>query len=230
MHMSDQGVITAKSQGEGSAGNITLDISGHVRMHKNSLIETHARKADGGDIAITSPGYLYLHESEITTSVNGSMGNGGSMRLEPAFIILDNSLITANAFEGNAGEIDISTNSIYNFSGEPVRKVITAKSHYGLDGKITINSPEGNTLSVIPIAVPKAKKHTDMRPPCLLFVDIKQYTCTAGGWRQLVLSSQIINSLVRLLAYLSQEVCGSCAAFASRELFHTWRATSTTAR
>jgi large exoprotein involved in heme utilization and adhesion len=124
----DQGIITASSSGTGNAGNIK----------------------------ITSPGYLHLSNSEITTSVSANNGNGGNITLDPEFIILDNSYIKANAFEGKGGVINITTTGIYNFSGEPIKDIITAKSEVeGLDGLVTINSPDIDISKSLTQILPK---------------------------------------------------------------------------
>ena len=123
----DQGIITASSSGTGNAGNIK----------------------------ITSPGYLHLSNSEITTSVSANNGNGGNITLDPEFIILDNSYIKANAFEGKGGNINITSTDIYNFSGEPVEDMITAISVNGLDGLVTINSPDIDISQSLTQILPK---------------------------------------------------------------------------
>lgn len=133
--------ITASSQGQGQAGHINLILGGNLFM-QNSSIRTSTERADGGNINLTTPGYLRLINSEISTSVKAAVGNGGNMTLTPEFILLNNSQIQANAFKGKGGNLDITTTGIYNFSAEPIAQVITASSQLGIDGEITIRSPE----------------------------------------------------------------------------------------
>ncbi|BAP56084.1 large exoprotein containing haemagglutination activity domain [Thioploca ingrica] len=129
--------ISAASSDQGDAGQVELNIGESLRM-QNSVIETKTQQADGGSIIITSPGYLYLVGSQITTSVQGEKGDGGNITLKPEFILLNNALIQANAFEGNGGNIDITVTGLYKLSPS----VIEASSQYGINGEITVNSPD----------------------------------------------------------------------------------------
>lgn len=130
-------ISAASLRGQGDAGQVELNIGKSLHM-QDSVIETKTQQADGGDIAITSPGYLYLVGSQITTSVQGEKGDGGNIILQPEFILLDNAHIQANAFEGNGGNIDIIVTGLYKFSPS----VIEASSQYGINGEITVTSPD----------------------------------------------------------------------------------------
>jgi len=133
--------ITASSLGLGRAGQIGLHVKESLQM-QDSSIKTETFHADGGNIQITSPGYLYLINSAVTTSVKNQEGDGGNMLVKPEFIVLDNSLIKANATQGKGGNIQITTTGIYNFSKEPIEEVIIASSEFGIDGEINIDSPD----------------------------------------------------------------------------------------
>ena len=130
-------ISAASIRGQGDAGQIKLNIGKSLRM-QDSVIETKTQQADGGDIVITSLGYLYLVGSQITTSVQGAKGDGGNIILQPEFILLNNAHIQANAFEGNGGNIDITVTGLYKFSPS----VIEASSQYGINGEITVVSPD----------------------------------------------------------------------------------------
>jgi filamentous hemagglutinin family protein len=138
VELKETSAISAASFGEqGDAGQVELNISKSLRM-QDSAIETKTQQADGGNIIITSPGYLYLVGSQITTSVQGEKGDGGNIILQPEFILLNNAHIQANAFEGNGGNIDITVTGLYKFSPS----VIEASSQYGINGEITVVSPD----------------------------------------------------------------------------------------
>jgi filamentous hemagglutinin family protein len=140
VYLTGESTISASSiRGKGDAGQIKLKIGKSLQM-QDSTIETETQQADGGDIQIVSPGYLYLVGSQITTSVHGNMGNGGNITLKPEFIVLDNARIQANAFEGDGGNIAITITGFY----ELAESVIEASSEYGIDGEITIDSPDAN--------------------------------------------------------------------------------------
>jgi large exoprotein involved in heme utilization and adhesion len=147
MVLNNEASISAKStsMGRGRAGNIIIKVDNATIQ--DSFVETSTEGANGGNIHITSPGYLYLTDSEITTSVFAEKGDGGNITLNPQFIVLDNSKIIAQAYEGRGGNIDITTTGIYNNTIQgifesPLRRAINASSQLGIDGEIQINTPE----------------------------------------------------------------------------------------
>ncbi len=138
------------SLGQGDAGDVVINVKDKLIM-QNSFIKTSADKAEGGNIHITSPGYLSLIHSGIITSVFAEKGDGGNITLAPQFIVLDNSKIIAQAYEGRGGNIDITTTGIYNNTIQgifesPLRRAINASSQLGIDGEIQINTPEINVM------------------------------------------------------------------------------------
>ncbi|MDM8560789.1 filamentous hemagglutinin N-terminal domain-containing protein [Candidatus Parabeggiatoa sp. HSG14] len=141
VNMINEGTISAFSDGQGNAGQMVLTIGNQLKM-KNSTIEASAKSADGGNIAINSPSYFYLIDSQITASVNEEFGSGGNLFLNPRFMVLDGSQIFAKAKKGLGGNIDITTKGIYNFTGEPLSTIINASSEFGVDGVVTISTPD----------------------------------------------------------------------------------------
>ncbi len=139
--LTDKGTITARSDAIGDAGYLELQVEDSLCM-QNGFIQTEAVSADGGDITIYSPGYLYLTNSQITTDVKAEEGDGGNITLNPKFLALDDSKITAKAVSGDGGNINITTTAgiygIYDFS----KSIIDASSEFGLDGVVKINSPD----------------------------------------------------------------------------------------
>ncbi|MDM8558052.1 filamentous hemagglutinin N-terminal domain-containing protein [Candidatus Parabeggiatoa sp. HSG14] len=146
IRLSDNGLITAYSTEQGNAGNVVLTVGEKLEM-QNSVIETAAERADGGDIRISSPGYLYLIGSRITTSVQAEKGDGGNITLKPEFMVLDGSQIIARAVGGKGGNINITTTGIYAFSESP----IDASSQLGVDGVVDIDSPDVNVEAALVI-------------------------------------------------------------------------------
>ena len=160
IHIKNGGVISAVSTGTfdalganpGNAGNINL-VVGALHM-SNGTITTAAAEAAGGDITITHTGsILDLANSQITTSVNGGLGGGGSItigaELDPVtfepfnvnpfdFIVLNNSGIHANAFGGPGGNIHIFSNVF--LSSVPIATAVTATSALSTPGIIDIQS------------------------------------------------------------------------------------------
>jgi hypothetical protein len=138
------GGISARSEGQGNAGDIILHLGDKLLMNQGS-IRTSATSADGGNIQITAPNYFYLVNSEITTSVGTGFGGGGNITLTPEFVIQDQSPIIAQAYGGPGGNIQITTTGIYQFP--PVAtSLIDASSQLGIDGEILISLPDVDAL------------------------------------------------------------------------------------
>ncbi|MDM8562464.1 filamentous hemagglutinin N-terminal domain-containing protein, partial [Candidatus Marithioploca araucensis] len=153
------GIVTSSNSGAdnaGDAGKIIIN-AGRIFIKNGGKIGANTNTADGGNITITSPGYIYLTPGgQITTSVGAEKGDGGNITLNPEFIILDNGKIIARAKEGQGGNIDINTTGIYKFPPKSASS-IDASSELGIDGVVTIDSPNENvtegllTLPTTPI-------------------------------------------------------------------------------
>ena len=100
---------------------------------------TEATQSSGGKITITPnpTGTVQLTNSTISASVLDGTGGGGSVTIDPQFVLLQNSQILANAVFGPGGNIFITTNLL-----EPdATSVISASSQFGQNGTITVQSP-----------------------------------------------------------------------------------------
>ncbi|MDM8567727.1 filamentous hemagglutinin N-terminal domain-containing protein [Candidatus Halobeggiatoa sp. HSG11] len=144
LQLTESGFITAESRGTGFAGDIVLNLNDSLTM-KNSFIRTSAIKADGGNLTIKTPSYVYAVDSQITTSVSEDFGGGGNITINPEFIVMDGSTIFAKAKKGAGGNINIATTGIYNFTGESIAQIINASSEFGMDGIVTIETPDNNS-------------------------------------------------------------------------------------
>jgi len=130
-------LISAESSGPGDAGNITLTATDMFNM-KGSSLTTEAKGADGGNIKINTDYMVHLVGSEITATVGGGPETvGGNINIDPEFVILDNSKIIANAFEGRGGNIRIVAGT---FLADP-NSTVDASSAKGIDGTVEIRAP-----------------------------------------------------------------------------------------
>lgn len=135
---SDSGVDSST----GIAGNIILQAE-QLDLRDGSQISTTSNTADGGTITLQLTGYLYAQASAITTSVGDSVGGGGNITLDSAFLVLDNSSVIARAIGGPGGNINITTNGIFRFL--PVaNSPIDASSQRNVDGIVEIHAPDVN--------------------------------------------------------------------------------------
>ncbi len=161
--LSDGGVISAKSSGTGDAGNVYINL-GDRFFSINGSVTTEAVQADGGNIELNAEYMVYLINSEITTSVGGGpLTVGGNINIDPEYVILKNSRIIANAFEGMGGNIRIVAGS---FIIDP-SSTVSASSALGIDGTVDIDAPVinlGGFLSLLPKTFLSASEL--LREPC----------------------------------------------------------------
>lgn len=142
--ISDQGSVTADSFGAGLAGDIAITAGSSIVMD-HGTVSTRATTSDGGNITLKAPKIIRLVNSRITTSVESGRGAGGNIFIDPQFVILNNSSITANAFGGPGGNITIVAD---NFLTDPT-SFVEASSALSTPGSVQIQSPDNNVASDI---------------------------------------------------------------------------------
>lgn len=133
----------------GAAGS--LQIGGEqITISDRAQITTESEDGNGGDIILSLTDSLVLRrQGQITATAGtaqGGGGDGGNIIIDAGFIIApgsENSDITANAFAGNGGKIDIRTNGL--LLGIAVRdrpslstSDITASSDLGIAGTVIV--------------------------------------------------------------------------------------------
>jgi filamentous hemagglutinin family protein len=144
--IADGARISVDSQGQGNAGNIRLQAES-LTLNQGAISAT-TTSGEGGNLFLEVRDLLLLrNNSQISTNAGGT-GNGGNITIAAQFIVanpFENSDITANAFVGRGGNINITTKGIFGI--EPRVRLtplsdITASSELGVSGTIAINSPE----------------------------------------------------------------------------------------
>jgi len=133
-------LISAESSGAGDAGNVDITTTDSLLM-RDSAITTEAKQADGGNIDISAGYMVNLIHSKITASVGGGPETtGGNITIDPHYVILNDSQIIANAYEGKGGNIRIIADV---FLASP-ESVVDASSALGIDGTVDIQAPIQN--------------------------------------------------------------------------------------
>jgi filamentous hemagglutinin family protein len=147
----DGAVVSARTSSQGNGGNITLQVRDLLQLRRNSQISTAA-------------------------GIPGAGGDGGNINIDAKLIVAipgENSNIIANAFEGNGGNINITTQGIF---GIQFREELTplsdinASSEFGVNGIVQINTPDidpSRGLTNLPTEVVDASNQIDQ-------------TCSAG--------------------------------------------------
>jgi filamentous hemagglutinin family protein len=140
--------IAAASGGAGDAGSIRLSAA-NLTLKNGASITTQAATANGGNISLRVGDFLHLVDSRITTSVNGSAGNGGNILIDAQLVVLDHSDIIAQAVAGHGGNITIDANDFIASNDS----LVSASSQLGISGTIDVVGPRvdlNGSLVVLP--------------------------------------------------------------------------------
>jgi large exoprotein involved in heme utilization and adhesion len=146
----DGGIITSRSRGRGTAGEIDIKANS-VHLNKGQ-ITAETTSSNGGNINLNLSDYLLLRNNSLISTTAGTAeagGNGGNITINAPFIIAvpkENSDISANAYSGKGGNVNIRTRSILGIEARPKATPetndITASSELGVQGQINIIQPE----------------------------------------------------------------------------------------
>ena len=156
-------VISAESSGAGNAGDIGIAAS-NTFTSRNSSVTTEARAADGGNLLINLGTMLRLIDSKITTSVGGGPQTvGGNIEVASEYVILQNSRIIANAYEGRGGNIGIDAGT---FLADP-NSLVDASSALGINGTVDIRAVVQSIAGVVqPLPKDFVSAGDLLRTPC----------------------------------------------------------------
>lgn len=172
--------ITAKSSGTGNAGNITIEAAESLES-RNGFVTTEAIRSDGGNITVKVDSIVHLVDSEITASVGGGPETvGGNITIDPQFVILKNSRIVANAYEGTGGNIRIAANV---FLADP-ESVVDASSALGVSGTVDIRAVINNVTGVLgPLPSDTMSASALLRERCIARIREGKYSSFVVGGR-----------------------------------------------
>lgn len=146
----DNSTITTSSVTEGIGGNVQIQ-AGSLRLENQSFITGETTSSQGGNLQLELSSRLLMRRgSQITATAGtaGAGGDGGNINISAPVILAfptENSDITANAFEGNGGNIQLIADGILGleFRDQPTSQSdITASSELGVSGNVTLSTPE----------------------------------------------------------------------------------------
>ena len=167
--LQDGATIAVGSLGSGLGGNITI-FANYLSLLNGSSITASTASTNGGNINLNVPSILLLrYGSNITTTAGtaNAGGNGGNINIKAGFIVGvkgENSDIFANAFTGNGGKVDITTNGIYGLEFRPQLtgfSDIAASSQFGVQGNVIVTTPDidpGRGLTSLPLNLVDSSK------------------------------------------------------------------------
>jgi filamentous hemagglutinin family protein len=140
--------ISSQSEGNGIAGDILIETRQNLELDRSNISAT-TLSGDGGNIRLRVRDLLLLrNDSNISTTAGqaGAGGDGGNITINADFVVAvpkEDSDITANAFNGRGGNINITTQGIYGLTFRkediPASSDITASSQFGVDGEFQLD-------------------------------------------------------------------------------------------
>ncbi|MHC5723807.1 MAG: two-partner secretion domain-containing protein, partial [Nostoc sp.] len=160
--ISDGAVVTVSSQypkdvtyaqgaiNLGQAGNLNVS-AGSILLNEGKLT-SNSESGKGGNITLNVQDLLLMRRnSQISTNAETplSNGDGGNININSKFLVAvpnENSDISANAFTGIGGRVDITTDGLFGIvpqksPTDPTEKSdITASSQLGVSGEVTIKT------------------------------------------------------------------------------------------
>jgi large exoprotein involved in heme utilization and adhesion len=138
LELSSGAQLSARSESTSNAGSIRLTATDTI-LSEHSTVTAEATQADGGNILVTAAAMVRLRDSRLTATVGGGPQTvGGNVTIDPQFVVLQNSQIVANAFEGRGGNIRIQAQQV--FLADPA-SLVSASSTLGINGQVAIQAP-----------------------------------------------------------------------------------------
>lgn len=146
----DDARIAVNSQGSGKGGNIQIQAES-LTLDNQGLISAETASNKGGNINLSLQDLLLLRRNSQISSTAGTAqagGDGGNVTIKTSFIIAvpsEDSNISANAFTGKGGNVDITVKSLFGIesrSRPTSLSDITASSERGVAGTVELNTPD----------------------------------------------------------------------------------------
>lgn len=174
VNIKDGAQISVDSQGSGIGGDIEL-AAGTLNLDRGRISAT-TRSNTGGNIELNIQDLLLLrNRSQISTTAGEEKfgGDGGNIKINTpdGFIVAfpnENSDITANAFSGNGGNVDITAFGIFGIEFRDKLTAfsdITASSELGFDGNVNIETP-GIEPNPETVELPEDAQSTEVAQGC----------------------------------------------------------------
>ena len=140
--------------GTGEPGDINIEAN-TISLSNQARIEAETQSATGNsaNINLQIADDLILQNSSFISAQALNEANGGNLDIDTEFIVAfpnQNNDIIANASQGNGGKINITADALFGIeerSLNPITNDINASSDFGLQGEISVNTPEVDPTS-----------------------------------------------------------------------------------
>ena len=144
--------LFVNSQSTGSAKDIIVN-SPKITLDGGKL-NANSASGNGGNINLTSDLLLMRRGAQISTNAGTAQkgGDGGNININSKFIVAlpqENSDITANAFSGAGGNVNILSQGIFGIeprAQQTDKSDITASSDLGVPGNLNLTDPDDSSI------------------------------------------------------------------------------------
>lgn len=131
------GVSSGRGGSEFPAGSLFIDANS-IFLDNQASLNAETASGSEGNISLKSQNIIFRRNSKITTNATGT-ATGSNINIDTDVLaILENSEIVAQAVEGRGGNINITTQGLFQSPGT----LIDASAELGIDGVITIDTPD----------------------------------------------------------------------------------------
>ena len=145
--------LFVNSSGSGDTGDIELN-SPQITLDNQGTFNANSASGNGGNINLTSDLLLMRRSAQISTNAGTAQqgGDGGNININSKFIVApsqENSDITANAFSGTGGNVEIISQGIFGIEPrdqQTDRSDITASSELGVPGNLNLTDPDDSSI------------------------------------------------------------------------------------
>jgi large exoprotein involved in heme utilization and adhesion len=146
----DGASVAVESRGRGIGGNLTLQAD-RLQLNRKGFITAETASSQGGNIRLDVNDLILLRGNSNISATAGTAqagGDGGNIILNSKFIAAtprENNDISANAFTGSGGKVNITAQGILGTQFSPRSTPfsdITASSDFGISGTVTLNTPD----------------------------------------------------------------------------------------
>ncbi|MEH2163589.1 MAG: S-layer family protein [Nostoc sp.] len=142
LSISDGALVSVSNDGVGNAGDLLVNAD-TIQIERQGGIAASTQSGEGGNINLQANSLILRHNSTITATASGT-GNGGNLAINSPIILgLENSDITANAFQGKGGNVEITSQGIFGLKYRTQltpENDISASSQFGVNGTVQINT------------------------------------------------------------------------------------------
>ena len=194
LSIKDGAEVTVSGESSGDAGNLAI-ASRSIRLDNQTAIRSETVTGNGGNITLQNPDLLLMrHNSQISTSAGTARagGNGGNIDIVDAQFIVaipnENSDITANAFTGRGGRVQITVQGIFGLVPRSLEELKTllgtdnpnqlnparlpssditaiSQSDPSLSGQVTVNTPDIDPSQGL-VSLPTVPINTEVAQAC----------------------------------------------------------------